>query len=400
MCGINVSRASEKAVKNMNSMIAHRGLPGRSNTYSIDGFHFGQVRLPIMGLSKDFDQPYLYDDKIFLFAGEIYNYKELDPTAKSDVEVLAKMWCECSMSCFYLFDGMWSVIIYDTKSKELHVITDFLAKKPLYIHTPTGSISSEIKALVNFGATVDPYYFSKVNKWGYCIGNETSFCEIKKIPEGTHLVFGNDFPVREEQYIRNEPSIGMDIGIRQRIETAVKNRLVSDIKVGLLLSGGLDSSIIYKIMEKITHDFVIFHIGDEEAEFLNYLDIPSDIDVRRIETYDSQLSDIFEELVFYHLPRLDKLMMSGTIELRSPFLNRQVIDGALNLRYSERYQDGVRKKYLKEIFSDILPSEIISREKLPLKSPQVISGGIKWRTYLSDKFISEVISRYIMEDFG
>ncbi len=83
----------------------------------------------------------------------------------------------------------------------------------------------------------------------------------------------------------------------------------------------------------------------------------------RARIYDSQYSDIFHELVYYHLPRLDKLMMANTIELRCPFLSRDVIQGALSVNYKQRTE----KQFLKKIFQDIVPRPILERKKEPLK---------------------------------
>ena len=110
---------------------------------------------------------------------------------------------------------------------------------------------------------------------------------------------------------------------------------------------------------------------------------------RRSLDYDSQYSDIFDELVYYHIPRLDKLMMSQTIELRCPFLSKDVIEGSLALPYSERMD----KKYLRNLFSDILPSEIYNRKKLPLKSKQVLNDGLQWRYLLMQEF-KKIIPKY------
>jgi asparagine synthase (glutamine-hydrolysing) len=185
------------------------------------------------------------------------------------------------------------------------------------------------------------------------------------------------------------------------------------------LSGGLDSSIIYAISkEMMGKDVTTFTIDNAEdqkyvsmlnpvnLEFLNFGNVteekvlqanegPVDLgsmeaqyligeairakgfDValsgdgadelfggyRRITKYDSQKSDVWSELVNYHLPRLDKMMMQHTVELRSPFLARPVVESALGLPYEWR----TNKNILKYAFEDILPEEILNRKKEPLK---------------------------------
>jgi asparagine synthase (glutamine-hydrolysing) len=89
---------------------------------------------------------------------------------------------------------------------------------------------------------------------------------------------------------------------------------------------------------------------------------------RRSKEYDSQASDVFMELPYYHLPRLDRIMMNQTIELRAPFLSPSVIAHALDVPWSLRQGE---KTVLKTIFADLVPPEILSRDKLPLKTKEI-----------------------------
>lgn len=453
MCGLNFLNTNvevaEHLLLDMNQIIQHRGLLNRGGVHFEDGFGFGHVRLPIQGIDPIFDQPYIWGDWIFLFVGELFNYKSVYPDHNSDIESLAKAWVTRGIGSFRegVFDGVWSFVAYDRINKQAMVVTDFLAKKSLYYHNPTGSVSSEIKALCLLDEEIqlDPFYFSCVSKWGYCLNERTPFSTIRKIPPGYCMLIDRGGLLQESYYMRLVPQDS--VGLRKAIEQAVKNRLVSDIPISLLLSGGLDSSIIYKLVEKETHDFTIFHIENDEENFLDYLDIPSDILIVKLELegfdldevlyfnegpvdlgsmlsqyqiaeavsgiglniaisgdgadelfggytrivdYDSQWSDVFEELIYYHLPRLDKLMMAHTVELRCPYLSRSVIEGALALPYEQR----IRKQCLKEMFADILPVEIIIRDKKPLKSPQVLGGGLNWRYELIQRFQETVARRF------
>ena len=88
----------------------------------------------------------------------------------------------------------------------------------------------------------------------------------------------------------------------------------------------------------------------------------------RAKEYDSQSSDTFCELPYYHLPKLDRTMMKSTIELRAPFLAPYIVKHALNTPYILRNGE---KKALKETFGNIVPKEIIDREKHPLKTQEI-----------------------------
>lgn len=455
MCGINLTiHPGLISAKEMNDSIAHRGIHGISDVmdYRKD-FQLGHVRLPIIGLDDAFNQPYDTDNWTFVFNGEIFNYKEFncpwlrkDDELKSDVQVVgdflegmgdspdARDWHQMKK-----FDGFWSIIAYHRETDLIYVVTDFLAKKPLYIHAPTLTVSSEMKAFQKFPKSFNRQYFAAVGKWGYCPKDQTPFNEVQKLPRGCVTVINPKEKKIVDTFRYLDVVPDESINLRDALETAVKNRLVSDVPVSLLLSGGVDSSIIYKLMEQHTHDFTIFHIENDESKYLDYLDIPDDIEIkmldliedqdltevlfanegpvdlgsmlpqfrmsqaiakaglkvcitgdgadevfggyRRQAQYDAQYSDIFDELVHYHLPRLDKMSMYFTTELRSPFLSLPVIQAGLAMNYERR----IDKNGLKDYFSDLVPDEILYRKKHPLKSDKVLSG-LHWRYELIEKF--------------
>ena len=104
----------------------------------------------------------------------------------------------------------------------------------------------------------------------------------------------------------------------------------------------------------------------------------------RIHEYDSQKSDTWSELPYYHLPRLDKSSMAFTLELRNPFLSHAVVTLAMATPLEWRTD----KKILKEVFGDLLPPEIVNRPKLALKNPEIRKDKIAYRNEVVDKFIA------------
>ena len=263
MCGINLYLGDDETViHKMNLRLLHRGLPGRDNTYSSDGIYLGHVRLPIQGLDEEYDQPYRNGKWIFCFAGEIFNYKEINSKAQSDIEVVADMWLREGIECFKKFEGFWSFIAHNIQTGEIHIVTDYLAKKPLYIDMNTFSVSSEIKPLLIASySEIDEQYFSSVRKWGYNLNNRTPFENIQKIPPCSHwIIKGNwkySWILKKETYTTLRPK---KTNLREAIEKAVKRRLVSDIPISLVLSGGLDSTIVFELMKKHSTDFTVFHV--------------------------------------------------------------------------------------------------------------------------------------------
>jgi asparagine synthase (glutamine-hydrolysing) len=392
-----------------------------------------------------------------LFVGEILNHNEFFPVKfLSDTHAIGALFSMHSVKeLMNLMEGFYSILIYDKTTCLLHVITDPLGKKPIYINTKTTDISSEIKALcVNKEYNPNQLYFSRCAKWGYSVGQRTFDLDIRKIPAGVHMIIDphEERILNIHDYLIKRDKIKIKYNIISELEKSIKYRLLSDIPISILLSGGLDSSIIFTLLRKLTNNFIIFHIDNGEEEYLNYLDIPQSIPIKKIqfnqdiisddllneilyynespfdlgsmipqyllgreiakhnihiaitgdgadelfggytrtEQYDSQYSDIFDELIYYHLPRLDKFMMAHTIEVRNPFLSLPILQFAFSLQYPDR----IRKSYLKKAFRGLVPDEIIDRPKVPLKINRIKSDPMEYRLMLLDHFQKHIIPKY------
>jgi asparagine synthase (glutamine-hydrolysing) len=232
--------------------------------------------------------------------------------------------------------------------------------------------------------------------------------------------------------------------MRTLIDLAIKDRLIGDLPVAVLCSGGLDSTIVALVAAQSGVPITVLHclVDELDTEHFRSIKWPSNVTTKEIvldmsmksealrateepvdlgsvvpqyalgkaiaeagfnvvltgdgadevfggytraRTYDSQYSDIFCELVNYHLPRLDKTMMANTVELRSPFLAHYVIEQALLIPYHQR----TRKQALKELYADIVPEHILNREKVPLKTEAVKNGGFEYRKDLVDQFYKQ-----------
>lgn len=442
MCGIVVALGSRFKECNASlKAMAHRGTEPtvrRAGCWTI-----GRTRLPIVGLSPEFDAPYHDKGWTFGFVGEVLNYKELITTARCDVEVLARSWRDLGAPCLHGFDGFWHVAAVEPAGNRVQVATDYLSQKPLYYRPDAHAFASEIRGLAAFGRlTPDPVYFSSIRKFGYPIGERTWANEVKKMPPGAlWTVDATGELTRDDWFdvVQPDPEKGRYIG--SVIEQAIRRRvLASDVPVGILLSGGLDSSIVYRVAENLRADMTIYHAPNDERDYLNMLNPKGklvEIDMggvaagldevlranegpvdlgsmipqfflgqaveervalsgdgadelfggyRRAKEYRSQGSDVYDELVHYHLPRLDKMMMWGTVELRSPFLSRDVLAGALALADAEL----VDKRVLREAFVDILPEGIAYGPKRPLKSDRVREDPVAWRETLIQNFMKMI----------
>lgn len=450
MCGLNVvlRDPSLSELTQMALDMQHRGTgPHRVGKYGSTGF--AHVRLPIVGLDDEFSSPFEYGGWVFLFVGEIVNFREIGPEARCDIEVLARLWVDHGPECVWLLDGFWSFAAFNKNDPgRVYVVTDFLAKKPLYFRRDRLAISSEILPLTRLGPChLDQTYMSSVRKWGYHPGDRTWCEQVRKIPAGTLMVLDDQdgLAVWDTEFDQIQPLLGAtSMDLAGAIKTAVERRVTaSDVPIGLLLSGGLDSSIIYKLASGVRGDITLYHVENDEAKYVDMLNPVEDVvkialppvhldtvlranegpvdlgsmmaqyalgqaidervvlsgdgadelfgGYRRAFQYDSQRSDVFEELVYYHLPRLDKLMMRGTIELRSPFLARNVVRMALALPRRDR----TGKAWLKYVFEGLVPNTIINRPKIPLRSEVYADNPEAWRHKLADRWEEIATMEYI-----
>lgn len=431
MCGIILSRNPDKL-----DSIKHRGI--QFTSISKGKWIYGHHRLPIQTLEEDsWYQPIkLYDGGLLLFNGEIFNY---DKTKyNNDTEYLQKFFYheipfEIILPEINCWDGFWSIVII--RGDKVTAFTDPLGKKQLYINY-RGEISSEIKGLSN-GLKIDKNFISTVNKWGYNTDNRTIYEDVKRIMPNNIYIWNNSLSYSEiiHEYYKWDTNLRKE-SIYDLLEESVERRLLSKkYKISTLFSGGLDSTIILYFLKKLGADFNIYSINNgEDGEYvrlmenkwnlnINYLDVKPEnlpfeqkmkiydindsmIDLgsiipqyylfkdikdkivltgdgadelfggyRRINEYDSQRSDVFEELPFYHLIRIDRMSMHFTIECRNPFLGHDVIRAALQLPYSER----INKKILKDQFRGFIPEEILDRKKEPLKINQIKENEILYR---------------------
>jgi asparagine synthase (glutamine-hydrolysing) len=417
MCGFTAIVGTKQQCLVSLERMTYRGLPGRAKTYSQGNIHIGHVRLPTVDLSSAGDQPALLDDHVGFLVGEVFNFKEFS-NANTDTKAVLEVFVKEGLQGFHKFDGFWSfVTIHQDK---LFACTDYLSQKPIYYRTDKKAIASEPAALLAYGqADWDETFFSNIKKWGYDPTGRTPWAQIKQLPAGHAWWDGMIFQYWGWNYIER-------IEVKDAIIEATKNRLLGEQPIACLLSGGLDSSIVFSLCRQLGAQISSYHIENEEAEFARMVDpdtkcLPleglayseairyhqSPVDLgsvhpqsilaqavkkegyhvcltgdgadelfsgySRNDKYDSQGSDTFVELPYYHLPRLDRLMMRSTIELRTPFLAPKVVKAALAIPHYQRKN----KAPLKQAFADILPEAIVRREKQALKTLRIKTGGIK-----------------------
>ncbi len=279
MCGIaglinsRLSRDDvEKTLQRMQQQMHHRG-PDDAGIFISPNATAGLVstRLAILDLSPAGHQPMTSNDGRFhiVFNGEIYNYRELRSQllvegyqfqSNSDTEVILKMYQRDGPECVREFDGMFSIAIWDQQEQTCFLARDSLGIKPLYYHEENGQLlfGSELRTLLI--SDLAPRSCSPEAVAGYLLFGavqepNTLVRNVKAIPAGHYLLWRNG-TVHLTKYW--DIQFGFDSGngkdaahvVRNALEESVDRHFVSDVPVGMFLSGGIDSTSIVALASK------------------------------------------------------------------------------------------------------------------------------------------------------
>lgn len=328
MCGIcGITWKDESLVRAMAETLSHRG-PDQDGFYCCDKVSLGHRRLSIIDLSENGRQPMFNEDGsvVLVFNGEIYNFAELREqlqskghifSSLSDSEVIIHAYEEWGLESIEKLRGMFGYALYDHAKDRLLLVRDRIGIKPIYYYHNDDRFlfASEIKAIledaqverkVNYQALYEYLGFEFVPS------PQTMFDGIHKLPAGHYLLLENN-QVHVQQYwdlsLKQDESLtSFDEAVekmREHLDFAVKSHLVSDVPLGVFLSGGLDSSCIVALMRKhLSGSLKTFTIGYEDETFseLDYADIVA----RHCETDHQvlmldQLRPEYVEKTLYHL---------------------------------------------------------------------------------------------------
>lgn len=279
MCGVtgiigeNIEN-KEVIIARMTEAIRHRGPDDEG--YFIDKYvGLGMRRLSIIDLSSG-RQPITSKDetKLIFFNGEIYNYKELKEglvksgvqfKTNTDTEVILHLYEAYGEKMLDMLRGMFVFVIYDRKNNDLFIARDFFGIKPLYYLTYENKItafSSEIKSFLSIPGFVPEVNDSAVYNYlsfQYNPLSETFFKKVYKLLPGHYIKidFKND-KTEIKRYYSFEFDQNKNLllnetkeKIQKTIEDSVKHHMIADVSVGAFLSGGIDSSIITSLMQRI-----------------------------------------------------------------------------------------------------------------------------------------------------
>lgn len=290
MCGIAgyFGQGNQETLAKMTKTLSYRG-PDDSGIFCDEKIGLGHTRLSIIDLSSSGHQPMSNQAQTIwlVFNGEIYNFKDLQKNLEkkgykfkstSDTEVIIHLYEEYGENLFSKLNGMFALAIYDQTKKKIILARDRLGKKPLYwtIQKNTLIFGSELKSLLahpNFTKDLNLESLNQYLLYEYVPTPNTIFKNTYKLEPGTYLIFDGktknlktfwDITFSDSNLNEKEALSHLD----QELNQAVKSRLVSDVPLGIFLSGGIDSSAIcYYAQKNSTQKIKTFSIGFSEKSF-------------------------------------------------------------------------------------------------------------------------------------
>jgi len=288
MCGIcgffTTGRESteilENRLKEMTALLRHRGPDdGEARLFSLGGDRgvvgLGHRRLSIIDLSPAGHQPMSNEDASLwiTYNGEFYNFKDFVPEliskghtfrSRSDTEVLLHLYEEDPESLCSRLRGMFAFAFFDRKQEQLFLARDRLGIKPLYYaQTPHGFVfASEIKAILAFGEGVDTSLdiqaLDAFLTHEYVFSPMTLFKGVRKLPPGHTMTYGKG-EVHISPYWEIPFKLRKDLDeatltaeLREILRESVDLRMISDVPLGVFLSGGVDSSSVVAMMSRLS----------------------------------------------------------------------------------------------------------------------------------------------------
>jgi asparagine synthase (glutamine-hydrolysing) len=322
MCGIvGSSKSGDDQVRQALDVIAHRG-PDQFG-YSDLGPTLGHRRLSIIDLSEGGKQPMSSSSgrTTIVFNGEIYNYQQLKAELvtqgilfanETDTEVIVAGYEAEGIDFFNKLRGMWAFAIWDSRSNELILSRDQFGIKPLYYTTQGGDLyfASELKTFSHFPVSLRPNtesYFTFFNLGYFCAPN-TQYESVYALEPGQILTYSlRDKRTKFSSLRKEEREVGeliqdteqataeLDAVLRESLEA----HYIADVPVGLLFSGGGDSSLLAALSCAIGKDPLAFHLaieGSVDTEYARKVGRVLGVKAEFIDMTNQELSAQYEKV--------------------------------------------------------------------------------------------------------
>lgn len=443
MCGITGfisfhAKSLKEDLLLMTSTLSHRGPDGEGYYFSVrdnNSIGLGHRRLSVIDLSTAANQPMEFDGLHIVYNGEIYNYNEIRNElitlghkflTHSDTEVILHAWKQWGEKSIDRWRGMFAIALYDKSSNELICIRDRAGVKPFYYYFKDGLFlfGSELKALMahpQFEKSIDPNTVASFLQYGYISFPYSIFKNTFKIPAG-HLLRLKIDPVTIElkQYWNvydhyNKPKLTITlpeaIGETEKIlSESFAYRMVSDVPVGVFLSGGYDSSCVTALLQKDrTEKIKTFTIGTtdnklDEAPFAKQIAAHLGTDHTEYYCTSQEALDIIPDLPYYYdepfadssaIPTIlvSRLARKKVTVALSADAGDEVFAGYNRYDYISRYGNKIASipKPLRKLMAFIMES--VSSERVPYFSRKrnFHSRYDKLKNLLHDPSTSELL---------
>ncbi len=449
MCGITGIISKNKIEKNtiepMTDTIVHRGPDGFGYYYG-ENFAFGHRRLSIVDLSEAGHQPMEYQERyVITFNGEVYNHFELREEleqngykfkSQTDTEVIMASYDFFGADCLKSFNGMWAFAIYDNKENKFFISRDRFGKKPFYYYkdSDTFIFASEIKAILAHPKVEVKPNIEFLNDYVQTTCKEyvqkTAFENIFRFDfssyfEGSLDELLGDF--KEKKFWEIAPNLSHEKFDEHKakeyaeqyyalLEDAVRIRLRADVKVGSALSGGLDSSSIVYLVNKLlkeqgkealqeTFSSVYKSEGTQECDESEYIDIMANklgVHSNQIEPNEKDIPQEIEKMI-WHLenPPENSLMSSWyTFKLVASTDVKVTLDGQ-----GADEQLGGYLPYLMHYISSLGFTDLVKESKKCMKIPgakkYVLRGTLVglYRILLGENILKFTLKNIFKKDF-
>lgn len=334
MCGIcglldfSGARTEQGVIERMTNTLRHRGPDDRGTC--LDGpVALGHTRLSIIDLSDAGHQPMVSRDGnvVLVYNGEIYNFRQLRRVlesggasfrGRSDSEVVLQAYLAWGVEAFRRFKGMFALAIWDRGKHVLHLARDRFGIKPLYYYPLEDGLifGSEVKALLASGRITPAMNNSVLPEYlfyGTALGEHSLFAGVRRLLPGHHAaVDESGITITSFASLEEIEPVGDDLEtatreVRSRLEEAVRSHLISDVPVGVFLSGGIDSSAIVALASLHTSGKLqTYSVGFDFEQGVNELPKARKVaeyfgtDHHELHVSGSNMPEVIETLVHCH----------------------------------------------------------------------------------------------------
>ena len=301
MCGIVgfvdfKKKSTKKVLEKMTSVIAHRGPDDAGYSFSLneeENIGLGHRRLSVLDLSTDGHQPMIFQNLTIVYNGEVYNFHAIREElievgftfdSNSDTEVILKSFDCWGIKAVDKFIGMFAFFIYDREKRKCYVVRDRAGVKPLYYYWKNGIFlfGSELKSFhqhPDFEKIISKDSLAQFLQYGYILQPYSIFENTFKLKAGHYLELNlKEQSFEEKKYwdvydFYKKPKLELSeaevISESEKIlKKAIDYRMVSDVPVGVFLSGGYDSSLVTALLQSNRKEKInTFTIGFHEKGF-------------------------------------------------------------------------------------------------------------------------------------